>query len=198
VRYRNVVLEVSSVAVTAASVIVLALLMGSHMPFQSERAPAGNFKSGTGRWQAVYILGADCPCSTRVAAHLAHSTRMVDADEQVAYVGTEPQAEAMLEQSGLKQSGLRQSGLRLARYSAEQAFDRFGARSAPLLLFIDPSGVIRYSGGFARRNDFRDGFQEARLWTELRETGSVESLPAFGCAFQFGCATGGLRAALGL
>jgi hypothetical protein len=182
-----------AIATTAASVIVLALLMGSHMPFHSELVPAGSFKRGTGRWRAVYILGADCPCSTRVAAHLAHSARLLDADEEVAYVGAEPQTETIL-----KESGMKRPGLRLVRYSAEQAFDLYGARSAPLLLFIDPSGVIRYSGGFARRNDFRDGFQEVRLWTELRRHGSVETLPAFGCAFQFGCAPGGLRAALGL
>ena len=185
--HRNSILAFASISLTAVAVVIIALLMGSHMPFRSEPAAKGQFERRTGHWQAVYVLGADCPCSGRVAKHLAHPARLPGIDEQVAFVGAEPATESLLQLAGV----------RLVRRTAKEAYELYGARSAPLLLFIDPSGVIRYSGGFARRSDFRDGFQEARLWAELRQNHQVATMPAFGCALQLGCESGGVSAALG-
>jgi len=177
-----------SVGTTAGAVILLGLLMAAHMPYGSELAAASLTQRSTGRWRAVYILGAECPCSRRVARHLAESPRLHDIEELVVFVGQDSAIESSLEHANLK----------LDRKSGPEARELYGARSAPLLVFVDPSGAIRYSGGFARRNDFRDGFQETRVWAALREARAVETLPAFGCALPEKPAARGVRAVLGL
>ena len=83
----------------------------------------------------------------------------------------------------------------MEKFTAESAREQFGAQSAPLAVFIDPEGRIRYAGGLSRRTDASDGYHEAKIWAGLQAGLDVPSLPAFGCALQFGCETGGLAVA---
>jgi len=162
----------TSVATTAIAVVVLARMMSAHMPFRTDRSSANPIERSARWWQAVYILGADCSCSRRVAEHLAQRANLEGLEERVVFVGADAATESKLAARGLP----------ILRWTGEQVHRVYGARSAPLLVFVDPSGEIRYSGGFARRNDFRDGFQETRIWAELRQGHPVQPLLAYGCA----------------
>ncbi len=171
-RKREILAQSASVLLTLAATLVMARLMSAHMPFAIDPPASGPQQRRTGHWQAVYILGSDCVCSLRVAEHLAQRGRLADIEERTILVG----------RSAATDSKLQRWGLQPARWSAEDALQAFGAHNAPLLLFIDPDGNIRYSGGFARRSDFQDGFAEPRIWAELRAGREVERLPAYGCA----------------
>jgi hypothetical protein len=176
VRKREVLAKSASVLLTLAATLVMARLMAAHMPFAVDPPASGPPARRTGHWQAVYILGSDCVCSLRVAEHLAQRGRLADIEERTILVG----------RNAATDSKLQQWGLQPARSSAEDVLRAFGAHNAPLLLFIDPDGNIRYSGGFARRSDFRDGFEEQSIWAELRAGRAVERLPAYGCALALG------------
>ena len=171
-----------SIFATAGGLVITGLLMGSHMPFRTDPAAARSGERRTGAWQVVYLFGSDCPCSARAAKHIACRRRLGDIAERVVMVGSDRPTETSLAGNGWKPE----------HATAEQARDLYGARSAPLLIFIDPAGRIRYTGGFARRSDFRDGFQEERIWAALRSGETVKPLPAYGCALQFGCGVGSL------
>ena len=179
---RRTALRAVSVLASAAALLVIALLMGSHTPFRTQAATSAPAERGRGHWQAVYILGSECPCSTRVAKHLAPRERLDGIEERMILVGDDDETAGLLGANGWK----------VERWAAERARDVYGALSAPLLVFVDPDGAIRYSGGFARRSDFRDGFQEPAVWASLRAGREVTPFPAYGCALQFGCALGGL------
>ena len=111
---------------------------------------------------------------------------MPSVQERVVQVGDEAEAERRL----------RDAGWVLEKWTAERVLDNFGARSAPVLVFVDPDGEIRYRGGYARRSDGRDGYRDQEIWSRLRNGESVPPLPAYGCAFTFGCAVGGIREAV--
>jgi hypothetical protein len=172
-----------SVLATVGGLLITGLLMGSHMPFRSDPAAAQNAARRTGKWQAIYLFGANCPCSAKASTHLVGRPPLSGIDERIVFVGAEPDTERPLEDGGW----------RLERRTPEQARDIYGARSAPLLIFVDPEGRIRYTGGFAHRSDFADGFHEPRIWEELRAGREVTALPAYGCALRFGCGAGSLQ-----
>jgi hypothetical protein len=148
--------------------------MGSHTPFAVKAVQPGS-QIGTGQWQAIHILGPECSCSTRVARHLASRARLADGQEKVVQVGNEPETEQLLKNAGWP----------VEHWPAERARDSYGAMGAPLLLIVDPEGTVRYSGGYAKRSDARDGFHDVEIWNEVRAGRTVERLPAFGCGLEF-------------
>ena len=154
--------------------MAVALLMGSHTAFRSDYAVPGFAEPARGQWRAVYILGAGCACSERVAKHLVSRGKGL-LQEEVILVGEDPIIDREL-------SG---RGWLLERWPAARAKNVYGAVSAPLLVFVDAAGKIRYSGGLSRRGDARDGFHEDEIWDALRMGGSPARLPAFGCALRF-------------
>lgn len=179
------VLRGAAMALTALSIVVVSLLMGAHVPFATGTGgPA--WRRANGRWQAVYVLGEKCPCSSRVARHLMDRGPAKSIEEHILQVGDEPETEA----------GLRRAGWVLWRRAPEVARDEYGALSAPLLVIVDPRGEIRYRGGLSRRSDARDGFHEQEIWTALQQGREVKQLPAYGCALRFGCEWGGLEQVL--
>lgn len=175
----------AAMGITLASVLVVSLLMGGHMPFQTgDGGPAARLASG--HWQAVYVLGERCPCSTRVARHLMEREALGGIEEFILQVGDEPETEA----------GLQRAGWQLRRRPPEVARDDYGAQSAPLFVIVDPAGVVRYRGGLSRRSDSRDGFHDREIWEAVRAGKAVKPLPAYGCALRFGCEWGGVSQAL--
>lgn len=182
---RQRALAACSVVTTVAAMLIAALLMGSHTPFLVAQAHSG-LAQRTGRWHAIHILGSECPCSARVAAYLSQRARFTGLDERVIQVGDEPDTE----------QNLQQAGWAVEKWSAERVRDYYGALSAPLLIIVDPDGVIRYGGGYSLHSDARDGFHDAEIWTALQAGKDVERLPAYGCALTFGCSLGGVEQAL--
>lgn len=176
-------LRVVSVLLTALSVLVIALLMGSHMPFQLGPVAQAASARRTGHWQAFHILGPNCPCSTRAGSYLAGRARMQGVEETVLQVGDEPETDRTL----------REAGWRVEKVTAEHVFAAYGVRSAPMLVVVDPSGAIRYRGGYARRSDGRDGYRDVEIGKRVRAGEEVPALAAYGCALTFGCALGGVK-----
>jgi hypothetical protein len=171
-----------SLLATAASVIAVAVLMRSHMPFRPGRAAAGPEERRDGRWQLVYILGAGCSCSTQVAEHLAKRQKLAGLEEKVVTVG----------ETGGAVRQLARLGWDVHPKSAEEVRYLYGARAAPLLVVIDPDGQIRYAGGLARSSGAREGYQEVWIARRIQTGRAIPALPAFGCALQFGNAAGGI------
>lgn len=155
------------------------------MPFQTGTGgPAARLANG--HWQAVYVLGERCPCSSRVARYLMTRPPLGGGEQFILQVGSEPETEA----------GLLQAGWQLRRRPPETARDDYGAQSAPLFVIVDPQGEVRYRGGLSRRSDSRDGFHDREIWDALRAGRVVKPLPAYGCALRFGCEWGGVSQAL--
>src|SRR5262249_37910067 len=152
------VLQVCSIITTMAAVVVASQLMAWHTPFAIQQAPQTEADRRTGRWRAIYILGAGCPCSRNIANHLSQRQRLTALEEHVLIVGEDPESEHCL----------REKGWRVDKAAAERVKSFYGAISAPLLVVVDPQGSIRYKGGFARRSDARDGFHEVEIWNALR------------------------------
>lgn len=119
-------------------------------------------------WFAVHVLYAECACSHRIADHLIHSRRPSGWEEVVLWVGSsEPPPDL---QRSLRVKNLTRSEL-----------SHYGVESAPLLVALDPSGSVRYSGGYTDR---KQGpiVEDVRILTETARAESVVSLPVLGCA----------------
>jgi hypothetical protein len=100
--------------------------------------------------------------------------RLHDTDERVIEVGPTEWHDA-----------LAGAGWPVERWSAEHVREVFGAVGAPVLVIASPEGEMRYRGGLSRRRDAGDGFHEEEIWDQIRAGLRVDSLPVFGCAFQF-------------
>jgi hypothetical protein len=190
-------LTACSVVTTLVALVIAALLMGSHTPFLVAQAQSG-LAERTGRWHAVHILGSECPCSARVAEYLSHRRRFAGLDERVIHVSDQTQDQVGDEAGDDPdiERSLREAGWQVEQWSAERVRDYYGALSAPLLIIVDPDGVIRYAGGYSNRSDARDGFHDAEIWNALQAGHEVQRLPAFGCALTFGCSLGGVQQAI--
>jgi hypothetical protein len=121
-----------------------------------------------GRWLAVHALYADCRCSQRVVDHLVTTTRPHDWSEIVLWVGNRPPS-ALLEQH----FDVRRIG------SAD--LERYGIEAAPILVALDPSGHVRYAGGYTDRKQ-GPVIDDLRILEAARHPDIVASLPVFGCA----------------
>lgn len=169
------ILRLASIVFTASALTTVALLMGSHTPYRTDLAAPGMAERATGHWHAAYILGAGCACSQRVAKHLASRRKALGLREEVILVGEDPATEREL----------RTHGWLPERWPAARVRSIYGAISAPLVVFVDGEGKIRYSGGLSRRTDSGDGFHEEEIWAALSLRETPARLPAFGCALRF-------------
>lgn len=62
---------------------------------------------------------------------------------------------------------------------------KYGVVAAPLLMFIDPQGQLRYSGGYTDRKQ-GIAIRYNPIVTELLHGKTVEALPVYGCAVSKG------------
>jgi hypothetical protein len=127
------------------------------------------------RWLALHVLAADCPCSQRVLGHLLASRRPLDVIERVVLVveGAGPDAAT--------RDRLAARGFDLDVVTAEQLVARYHVEVAPLLVVVDPHDDVRYVGGYTARKQAAD-VRDLAVIAALRHGGSVDPLPAFGCA----------------
>jgi hypothetical protein len=104
-------------------------------------------------WMAVHVLYAACSCSGRVVDHLARAPRPQDLVDKVLLVRTTP----------------------------DELAERFAIEGAPMLLVVDPKGVIRYRGGYTERKQ-SFAIHDLDIIARLRADDVVATLPLFGCA----------------
>lgn len=122
-------------------------------------------------WMVVHVMYASCKCSREVVRHLVEGPRPAGIAERVVLVGSAPEVDALLAASSFT----------VIRVSPRQLADRFAIEAAPLLLVVDPQGVLRYRGGYSERKQATD-LRDVEIIVGLLADGEVPTLPLFGCA----------------
>ncbi len=123
-----------------------------------------------GAWMGVHVLYTECRCSQRVFDHLFSSARPDDVKEKVILVGKDDKIEARA----------RKSGFDVVVVSPVQLKEQFSLESAPLLLVVEPSGAIAYSGGYTQRKQGPD-IRDVAIITSLMQNHAPRELPLYGC-----------------
>lgn len=132
---------------------------------------ASSMESADREWSATHFLFGKCPCSRRVLDRIIGRSPHGEVNEKIVLIdGDEP----------LRQSA-EDAGYRVEVVEAYELKDRYGVEAAPLLVVVDPQGVVKYSGGYTARKQGPDIQAEAIL-SRLVAGEEVESLPLYGCA----------------
>jgi hypothetical protein len=164
----------------ATMLLVGAILLASHwlaLPAPAvddpllQRALAQLDDRGRGRWQLVHVLYSECRCSQRTLDYLASRPTPEGAVERLLLVGHDEE----------RASKARSRGLWVEEISADELEQRFHIESVPLLVIVDPTGVLRYVGGYTLRQQGLD-YQDLEILTQLRQNHATHSLPIYGCA----------------
>lgn len=118
-----------------------------------------------------HILLQSCPCSHRIAKHLASRWPIPSVAEQIVLVESSADATSMVFPDAYS----------VKRMSAEQLLVDYSIESAPLLLVTDSTGKVLYSGGYTAR---KQGYEirDCEIIASLLRGESVEALPIYGCA----------------
>ncbi len=136
---------------------------------------------------AYHILYSDCGCSQRTAIQLLEEfQRVPSSDAQVVVlVGTKEQEQGFRLAVPDFDKLLSAQHIKLYLENDEELFvKKFGLVGAPSLAFIDKSGALLYSGGYAPfrpTNTQKISFAELRrnILTDLGHT--MQPYPIFGC-----------------
>lgn len=158
--------------------LLSASLLASHLltlPVPAREDPrldagVARLSPATGRWKVLHALSSECKCSGQVLAHLLSTERPANADETVLLVGPPGDVGARLAAAGFGFESL----------TAEDLDRRYGIPAVPLLVIADPSGAVRYSGGYTSRKQGPD-IQDLPIFARLVADTSVDALPLFGC-----------------
>lgn len=128
-------------------------------------------QAGEPGWSAVHFLYADCPCSRRILERLLTRSPSGEVPEQIVLIGRQnPQAQIAASK-----------GYHVCFVTAAELKSRFGIESAPLLIVADPTGIIRYAGGYTSRKQGPD-IQDETLIQNAVAGRWQKSLPLYGCA----------------
>lgn len=159
--------------------LMVASLMASHwvvLPRPSEGTvlSAGselNLRAINQPWMALHILYGDCPCSRRVLKELLRRTPLPEVTERIVFIGRDDAMKAEAQRKGFQTD----------QVTPEQLRVRYGIESAPLLVVVDGSGTIHYSGGYTSR---KQGYaiQDVLKIDNAISGKDQTSLPVYGCA----------------
>jgi hypothetical protein len=122
-------------------------------------------------WTLVHVLYGQCRCSEQTLEYLVKRGPKAHASEVVLLVGDNPEFAA----------SARAAGFALTAVTAHELKARFNIETAPLLLVLDPSGAVRYAGGYTARKQGLD-YQDTEILETLQHGGAALELPPFGCA----------------
>jgi hypothetical protein len=164
-----------------ASFVVVASLMLSHaaeVPRPATDQPelrAAIARSRTreehGHWLALHVVYARCRCSQGVLSQLFARGPHAAVRERIVLVGAHAEYEKAARTAGFAVEVLEPHQLK-ARYRLE---------AAPVFVVADPSGDVRYLGGYSER---KQGLvlRDLEILTALTGGQGVRELPLFGCA----------------
>ncbi len=198
---KQFLLIAASVVWLAASVVPLAYLSAAHLRAVKlmsnvptlavaaltnpapENGVDGKTQGGS-RWKLVHLLVEGCSCSAAVAEHLCERLPLKDVEEVVYVVGGDHHFEWV--------NNLQRLGFDVRVQNAEELRLALGSDAGPQLLIADPTGAIRYRGGYqstrpgTRLNHLAtnmeaDTPQECEILLALRQGRDVQAYPAFGC-----------------
>ena len=124
-----------------------------------------------GKFIALHVLYADCPCSQRIADRLLKRNAIPGCHEKILFIGT----------SSAKTKQLVKNGFEIECLSPDELFTKYSIESAPLLVVTNiASGEIHYSGGYTSRKQGLDVMDE-QVINQILQGKSVQSNPVFGC-----------------
>lgn len=124
-----------------------------------------------GHWLALHVLSGSCGCSARVLDHLVSSGRAPDVVEKILWIGP-PSTQLEVARS---------KGFRVSYVTAEQLATTYRIEAVPLLVVVDPAGVVRYAGGYTSRKQGPE-IRDLEVLASARSAREVAALPLFGCA----------------
>lgn len=127
-------------------------------------------RGDTTSWTLLHALSTECGCSERVINHLLASDRPAGVEETLLIVG--PPGD-LAERAAAH-------GLRFVNLTAEELAAKYSIQAVPLLVIADPSGAVRYSGGYTTRKR-GPNIQDVEILASLRGGDGVAPLPLFGC-----------------
>jgi hypothetical protein len=122
-------------------------------------------------WMAVHVLYAACSCSRRVVDHLVDDPRPDGVRDKILLVGSTPEIEQRLASSTAT----------IIRTTPTELAEHYEIESAPMLVVVDPAGVVRYRGGYTERKQSL-AIQDIAIIERLRDDDTVGELPLYGCA----------------
>ncbi len=123
-------------------------------------------------YTAFHFLYADCPCSRRVLTHVLDRAPVHGVAENLVIIGSKTEE--------LAANALRQ-GFALDAVAEDELLGKYGVESAPLLVVVDQSGQIVYSGGYTSRKQGLD-YHDVNVLQALLDGEAVENFPLYGCA----------------
>jgi hypothetical protein len=103
--------------------------------------------SATTPWFTLHVLYASCRCSENIFAHLFQRGPITGATERIVLVtahGDDPTAAGYHARATA-------AGFRVETVTPDDLARRFGVEAAPLLVVADPTGRVRYAGGYTDR-----------------------------------------------
>ena len=118
----------------------------------------------------LHVLYSECRCSRRVAESLALHTASEGVHERVLLVGKDEGLAAKLGARGID-----------VRVTSVAELLAWHLEAAPLLVVIDPSGAVRYAGGYTERKQALIP-RDREIVQAVRAGGRVDPFPLFGCA----------------
>lgn len=121
-------------------------------------------------WTVAHVLYAQCRCSQRTFEYLFERGPSAGAREVVVLVGRHDEYERRATDAGYA----------VRRITRRELKERLNLESAPLLVISDPTGAVRYVGGYTSRKQGLD-YQDLALLEELRKGHGARDLPAYGC-----------------
>ncbi|MEM7230838.1 MAG: hypothetical protein AAF517_01605 [Planctomycetota bacterium] len=161
--------------IAMASLLLLWGLIGSTflvywgLQHAAIRTPDRREAVATGEWEVTHFLAANCPCSRSLAAEWT-----LRDGEQVILLGRDDEFLADLR---------RRFGERVSSLDPEDAFRSFGVHGAPCLVISDPTGTVRYAGGYSnRRPGFLSPTSAVSLAARVVRGETVAPYPVYGCA----------------
>jgi hypothetical protein len=122
-------------------------------------------------WTVVHVLYGRCRCSRLIIDAIASGPRPPNVTEMVVAVDPGADWATRLGQRGIPIVPTDQAGLKRD----------YGVVAAPLLVVLDPSGQVVYSGGYTSRKQGPE-IEDVAIVAALRAQTVPKTLPVFGCA----------------
>ena len=157
------------------SYVCAVLMIGHWVPLPVPKVGAPHFVSsssmeGSQGWKALHFLSSECPCSQRILNHLMKRKPLQDIEEIIVYVGESNEDFELITDSRYT----------LDRVTQEELKSKYNVESVPLLVLLDSTSTIRYSGAYTTR---KQGFaiQDVRIISQTLAGETIPPLPLFGC-----------------
>lgn len=161
---------------TAMAFVCATLMIGHWVPLPTPKVgtrPQFAFPSHASAnegWKVLHFLYSECTCSKRILNHLLLREPIQGIEETIVMVGGQDSHKERISDEEFHWDWV----------TPEELKSKYSVEAAPLLVVLDPSHTIRYSGAYTAR---KQGFsiQDVSLITRIRAGESVRPLILMGC-----------------